>query len=610
MTLLNGIRIWVYITLIVLTTISCGGGSSDTIKKDEEPDTDFKVTDPSALTAPTAERDWIQSTHLFTSEYPHASPIHNGYFLPVGEYSAALHKFTGRLKVESRFLFGDFNAEHITGDESFKQFPDVDLTFVSDNGYLIPINRVRQLSSTDNSFWGIILDPGRVWSEVSDDGWSRASFPFSLISARRNQVHNGVATFLYNENEVSKLRMQVTQETTLWFKKDIYAQLDISYEKRTLDNEAVILASFEEELDKSVNISDWSMVNSNDVSSFTSRFNSALSNRHISSAGIITADSVFLQPCYTRYGDYPYCRWMRNGAYSVTKSLGASLVMMRLAQLYGENIYELKVSDYLSIESTHEGWQGVTFSHLLNMASGIGNLGGIRNSGDIFADENTAKMENWLVQSSESKKLSLSFTYRNYDWGPGEVFRYNSAMTFVLAAALDSYYRSTAGENQDLWQMMEQDVFNVIGIQHLPILKTDELEGAGIAELFHGLYLNIDDLAKLVRLLQNNGMYEQQQLLSLNRVRESLFKAQNLGVLSWWEDNEYGRSRYLNGFWSSPFGNHQGCLVQIPYMSGYGGNIVALLPNGTSVFRFADAESYSPAAMIAAATESYPVCNQ
>lgn len=609
MILLKGFRNWVFIGVITLATISCGGGGSDTVKKHEEPEIDIQITDPSALTAPSVERDWLKSEHLFASQYPHTSPIHNGYFLPVGDYKTALHKFSGQLKVNTRRLLGDFSAEHIPGDESFKQFPDVELTFVSENGYLIPINRDRQLSNTDNSFWGIILDPGRVWSESGDNDWSRASFPFSLISARRNQVHNGVATFLFNENEVSQLRIQITQETTLWFKKDIYAQLDITYVEQNFENEADILSAFEVELDKTVNISDWNLVNTNDVSNFTEQFNSQLSNRHISSAGIITTDKVFLQPCYTRYGDYPYCRWMRNGAYSVTKSLGASLVMMRLAQLYGEDIYELKVSDYLNIESTHEGWSGVTFGHLLNMTSGIGNLGGIRNSGDIFADENTAKMENWLVQASSNQKLSLSFTYRNYDWGPGEVFRYNSAMTFVLAAALDKYYRTVSGEDQELWQMMERDVFNAVGIQHLPILKTDEQDGVGIAELFHGLYLNIDDLAKLVRLLQNDGLYKEQQLLSFDRVRESLFETQNQGLLSWWEDNEYGRSRYLNGFWSSPFGNHQGCLVQIPYMSGYGGNIVALLPNGTTVFRFADAESYSPAPMITAAAESYPVCN-
>jgi hypothetical protein len=52
-----------------------------------------------------------------------------------------------------------------------------------------------------------------VWSEPSDNGRSRAAFPFALVNAREGETHNGLATFLYRGSEVSALRYQIVQQT-------------------------------------------------------------------------------------------------------------------------------------------------------------------------------------------------------------------------------------------------------------------------------------------------------------------------------------------------------------------------------------------------------------
>ena len=41
---------------------------------------------------------------------------------------------------------------------------------------------------------------------------------------------------------------------------------------------------------------------------------------------------LYLRGCHTRAGPYPYCRHMRHGVFSVTKSLGAAVTLLRLAQ--------------------------------------------------------------------------------------------------------------------------------------------------------------------------------------------------------------------------------------------------------------------------------------
>lgn len=592
-------------------TVACGGGSSSSSspQNNDTGNSGPAQTNTSALTAPADTRDFLTKDALESASYPHSSPIHNDYFMPVGTEDEALHEFSGTINLSTRRLVGNFSEFHIDGDESFKNFPQVDLSFVSHNGYLVPVNRDRQVSLSDNSFWGIILDPGKVWSEATDDGWSRASFPFTFISARRNQAHNGLATFLYNDSEVSNLRLQVVQETTSWFQNDIYAQLSASYSPTEFANKEALITAFESELENTATIKSWDQLENIGDASSRGTYNSLLSQKSISQTGLIKDGEIYLQGCFTRYGDYPYCRWMRNGAYSITKSIGAGFTLFRLAEKYGPHVYDLLIGDYLNVTANHSGWDNVTFGDVLNMAAGIGDNSSASNSGDIFADENQSKMEAWIAMNEEVRKLDLSFSYGNYSWGPGEIFRYNSALTFVLAAALDNYYQTVAGEGTDVWDMVVEEVYKPIGIQHVPMLRTIERNGRpGIAELFHGLYPNIDDLAKLSQLIQAGGEFNGVQLLHRQSLEEALFKTQRLGLRSYWEDNQFGSSRYLHGFWTSPFASGSDCSVQVPYMSGFGGNIFAIGNNGLSMFRFADANSYSPANMILMAHNERSLC--
>ena len=65
---------------------------------------------------------------------------------------------------------------------------------------------------------------------------------------------------------------------------------------------------------------------------------------------------------------------MRHGVFSVTKSLGAAVALLRLAQTYGDQVFDLKIKDYVTVTATHDGWERVTFADALNMATGIGDL--------------------------------------------------------------------------------------------------------------------------------------------------------------------------------------------------------------------------------------------
>ena len=123
------------------------------------------------------------------------------------------------------------------------------------------------------------------------------------------------------------------------------------------------------------------------------------------------------------------------------------------------------------------------------------------------------------------------------------------------------------------------------------MMHTQEADGGrGIPHLLHGLYPTIDDLAKLTTLLQNGGQHQGQQLLSAAKLAKALYKTDAMGLPTG-RKNRFGEGRYHLSFWSVPYRTANGCFFQIPYMAGYGGNLVVLLPNGISAFRFADGKT-------------------
>jgi hypothetical protein len=120
-----------------------------------------------------------------------------------------------------------------------------------------------------------------------------------------------------------------------------------------------------------------------------------------------------------------------------------------------------------------------------------------------------------------------------------------------------------------------------------------------LPHLFHGLYPTVDDVAKLTTLFQQGGRHQGQQLLSAAKLAEALDTTEARGLPSG-QRNRFGEGRYHLSFWSVPYRTATGCVFQIPYMLGYGGNFVVLLPNGVSAFRFADGGNFDLESMVLA----------
>ncbi len=536
-----------------------------------------------------AYRDELTAEELLTGEHQVNHPIHNAYFMPRADSAAALHDLSGTLTIAEAKISGRrIGASAI---RNFGSFPALKVEFFTHEGYLVPTARDRILRGT--GAWNIVLGPGRVWSEPGDKGYSRASFPFTLVGSLASRTHNGIAAFLFNQAHVSLLWFQIVQEAAPRAKFDGWGQAAMTYTPAQLLNHQAEIQRFTAELACRTPIQPWSELEKSYDPKKLDRIDVTANRKNISLSGLIIDDVVYARECRTRWGAYPYRAQMRHGVYSVSKSLGALAAMLRLAQKYGDGVFDLRIADYVDIDSRHDGWRQVTFGDALNMATGIGNLKPQRISEYVETDSTALAAEIFTARTTH-EKIKLIAAFGNYPWGPGQVFRYRSSDTFVLTVAMDRFIKSQEGPEADLWGFITREVFQPIGIDHMPVLHTAEPDGArGIPLLDIGMLPTLDEVAKIVKLLRNGGRYRGEQILSATKLDEALGKPIPQGLPTGWRIKD-GETYYHMSLWLHPFKAQSGKLVRIPAMSGAGGNYLIFNPNGITAFRFADGRYNSP----------------
>ncbi len=546
---------------------------------------------------PTQPRNRLEFTEIMGSEFQGTAPLDNRFFMPMGKWEEARQKFEGTLVVPEFIMQTTY--EETDSANPWDYFPGFTLDFFTHGKYLVPVSRGTIHKFSNRSYWCIIISPGTVWFEPDDSGMSRASFPFTLINESFNVAHNGVATFVYDETQVSSLFFQATQETDPISPGDFWGVTTMEYKPHSIENKKLLTAQFTEEERNQIAILPFSALGKNVDTALLETFNGGIENEEISATGLIWNDTLYLQPCTTRHGDYPYPRYMRHGAYSLTKAMGALTALLRLAENYGEDVFDLKVADYVTIEAAHDGWKSVTFADALNMGTGVGDHVPERVEPNVMqGDEEQPKFFSFMRARSRQEKMDIAFSYGDYPWGPGEVARYNSINTFILSAAMDAFLKSKEGPDADIWEMVQTEVFSPIGIFHAPIMRTIEPDGSkGLPIFGYGLYPNVDDVAKLSILLQNGGWHQGQQLLHSGQLAEALYRTDIIGLPTG-EMSEYGEITYHLSFNGLPYRFKDGRIRWISVSTGFGGNHWVLLPNGVTTFRFCDANKYGVGSMV------------
>jgi CubicO group peptidase (beta-lactamase class C family) len=300
---------------------------------------------------------------------------------------------------------------------------------------------------------------------------------------------------------------------------------------------------------------------------------------------------VYVQDVSTRSGPHPWPEWMHHGVYSVTKTMGLGLSVLHLAQRYGDSVFDELVTDHIPELAAHPGWSGVTFHHVLNMVTGT--TGG----------ESGAPIGPFIMARSSTDKIAALQSFPDSPAAPGQEFAYYSTHSFVLSYALNNFVQAREGPSANYWEMVKENVLAPLGIPHLPIARTIEPGGGtGIPIMGWGSYPDLDAAAKIAQLFQDDGMFEGQQLLSRVKTREAMRRT---AVPDY--PTGHPSERYLHSVWTVRTSTGS-CSIDVPLMSGFGGNHVLMLPSGLTVVRFMDADDYEVSGAVQAAEQYRQSC--
>jgi hypothetical protein len=477
--------------------------------------------------------------------------------------------FSGRIAFDEAAMVAPKDREAYEGEDLF---PAIEVAFISHKQALVP--RVKQAIDTrplGESYWDIILGTGAIWREDGDGEWSRASFPISMLGRYVGEVRNCVAMFVYKADAMSNVSLQCSQETAVFDAQqlgDVRAMIPATYSPEEFEDADAFLQAHEEWEARRIPTKPLTDIDSD--GEIAEHFDVTFHTNASTSMGAIYKDgTLYVHPPNTRHGTYPYPDAMRHGVFSVTKSMAGALAMFYFAERYGEEIFDEPIADHVPAFQGLPEWQGVTFSHALNMVTGT------RAGEDLLYEP---------LELAPDKEAAINniAAFGDFPEAPGEAFNYATTNTFVLSYALENYVRAKEGEDVHYWELVRDNVLKPIGAEDFGVLLTrDEDPLARVPILGLGGYPTLDNAAKIARLIANEGEHDGEQLLNRNKIREAL------GRTEWEGHRAFERMRYSHSFWSKKV-RVGFCRVHLFFMEGLGDNRVIFFPSGVISFQFTD----------------------
>jgi len=509
------------------------------------------------------------------------------------------HIFEGRLELLGESENGDMMVLLGSLSDDYKHLPEFDYAFVQVGDYLVPTQ--RGLIITDQPTYNHILEPGRIWQEEGDQGFSRASLPFALVFKGQNALLNGTLTFLFDGETVSKVWYQVTQETTQNTKANLWGLLDAAYHPGNIPNAEAIKDAFRQELAQRFPSQPIEALGEKYPELDLTAFGSGVTTEDMAWYGVVVDGVNYLGGCQTRAGTYPYCEWMRQPSYSVAKSTFPALTLMRLTQVYGPQVPDLLIKDYVPEAAQSSGdWENVTFNNTIDMATGN------YDSRSFMVDDNGDKMGEFFGSPTYAERIAKAFDWPNKAQ-PGTTWVYRTSDTFIVTRAMQNFLQTQTGGEDDIFDYVVDEIYKPLGIGPgaYTSMRTADNNWQGQAEGGYGLWWTPDDIAKLTTFLLDGGVIDGEQiidpdLLAATMQQDPTDRGLQIGT----------GSNYNNAFWSARFGPNQGfsCEFWVVDWQGISGNVVVLMPNGVVYYYFSDSHDFVFGSAVIEADKIKPFC--
>lgn len=518
-------------------------------------------------------------------------PVPDSAFALPAEAAPPQHTFEGTLTLTGTETAGGSQVVRDWYDYAATpqrhHLPPVSVTFVQNGSHLIPA--ARGLRFTGSPVWNLLIAPGRAWSETGDGGMSRASVPFALIERNANCTHNGVLTFLFDQAAVSHVRYQVTAETCLYLQLDLWGQVPASYQPQAVPDSLALRSSYAAEVAGRLPVKPVAELATDypEADVDPNAFGAGITPSAMSSFGLQYGGVTYAGGCATRYGTYAHCDQLLLPSYSTAKSVLAGLALLRLAQRFGEQVADELVPDHVPETATLAAWQGVTFGHALNMATGN------YDSPEYFADEGGARMQDFFLAEPYAEKMSHATGFPDQA-APGTTWVYQTSATFVVAQAMDAFLHAQ-DPGQELFAMLRDEVLVPAGVgpDSLSTLRTGN-NPAGAALGGYGMFWTRDGIAKVARLINDaGGVAGGEQVLHPGLLAAAM---QRDPASRGMDTSGTPPFKYQYGFWAHELTAADDPELTepfwVPFMSGFGGITVAMMPNGADYWYFSDNDEF------------------
>lgn len=522
----------------------------------------------------------------------------NGTSLSLTDYSAwalpanaanPTQEFQGRLTLNGESSAGSFieRGTSLAGSYTDPQhLPEFSYDFIQLGTHLIPAT--RGLIATSHPSWSYLFGPGRVWQENNDSGYSRAALPFSLQENGANCTHNGVMTFAFKtDGSITNVAYQIAGETCAYFKFDMWGMVDASYTPGAVTNAASISADYQNEIANRMPTKPISALTTDYPAAGINiaTLGSEQSSSHRTLFGVAVNGVHYTGSCNSRRGEYPYCDALMLPSYSTAKSVVGGVGLMRIEQKYSGTQKNLIVGDYVTECSGYQ-WDDVTLENALDMATG-----NYTSSGFEVDEGSSTVANNFFLKYSHSEKVSHSCAYPRKS-APGSLWVYHTSDTYLLGRALQTFYKGQAGSSKDFYRdLLVEELWKPLNLSPTTYTSLRTFDSAAQPLTGYGLTFQRDDVVKLAEFLHlANGNINGTPMLDSAMLNDALQRTSNHGLTAGGSND-----RHQNGFWGWNAKDILGCSSDawVPYMSGYGGIAVVLLPNGISYYVFSDNAEYT-----------------
>jgi hypothetical protein len=486
-------------------------------------------------------------------------------YLPTNTAST-VNTFEGNLVIAGTPTFN--KSYGLTGDfpSGYATWPSFDYEFIQDGNRLIPVDRGHGFVGT--GAWSITAGVGAVWDEVDDNGYTRASFPYTVKENNANCEANGIATFLFkNDGSISNVHVQNVAETCPFYGFDFYGTLAGTYNGHTVTTKTQVVADRNAEEAARIPTKALAELAVDYPGVNLSNYGYAIAPADLNGYSILVNGISYIDGCITRYGDHPYCADKTVGVYSFTKSMHAFMIVAAMEKQYPG--FKSQLIKDLVPECSDSRWNGVTVEHALDMATG--NYSSSRYEID---EGGSAIVNNYFTETTRTQRADFACNGWPQQVTPGTYSVYHTTDTELVGYAAAKYANNQLGGSAEAFNDILVPIYNAIGLSHYirGVQRTSDTQDAWGG---YGLSVTLNDVVRMNQYIRDEAAAG--GLLDATMVNE-VTSGSSQGLSA-----NLSNFNYDNGFWRYHAGaatnmSSCGASTQVPVMSGYGGHTAIILP--------------------------------